>query len=62
MKGYWWFLTRTPYRGWNEFTFSPQAFITFIFRSGYAASENYDAEVAALFQSAERLLVEARRR
>ena len=61
VKGYWRFLTRTPYHGWNEFTFSPQAFITFIFRSGYAASENYDTEVGALFLSAERLLAEARR-
>lgn len=61
VKGYWRFLTRAPYRGWNEFTFSPRAFITFIFRSGYAASESYDADVGALFTSAERLLAEARR-
>ena len=43
--GYWGFLTRTLYHGWNEFTFSPQSFIAFIFRSGHAATEQYDDEV-----------------
>jgi hypothetical protein len=58
--GYWGFLTLTPYRGWSEITFSPRSFIAFIFRSGYAATEHYDAEVGALLPSAERLLAEAR--
>jgi hypothetical protein len=56
ITGYWKFLTRGVYDGWTDQTFSPQAFIRFLLRSGYTTGDDYDDKVLTLLPEAEKKL------
>jgi len=57
--GYWKFLTRWPYKGLEEHTNSPENFIGFLQRKGYAADLDYVNKVMRLLPEARQLLVSA---
>lgn len=58
ISGYWAFLNRSPYSGWEEHAKDPADFIGFIGKT-YSGSEAYAAKVLALLPEAEKLLSEA---
>lgn len=55
IAGYWAFLNRSPYSGWEEHTDDPEDFIGFIGKT-YSGSDTYAAKVLALLPEAEALL------
>lgn len=55
IKGYWKFLTRAPYTGWEAHTSTPEAFIEFI-GPIYAGDPNYISKVKSLLPEAQNLL------
>jgi N-acetylmuramoyl-L-alanine amidase len=55
IKGYWAFLNRAPYSGWEEHVGTPEEFIRFI-GPIYTPSKTYSAKVLALLPEAEKLL------
>ncbi len=55
IRGYWKFITRSPYTGWEDRSDSPSAYIEFI-GSIYATDPNYITKVKNLFSEAEQLL------
>ena len=57
--GYWKFLTRAPYKGLEDHTKTPEAFIGFLQRQGYAADTNYITKVLKLLPEAQQLLAAA---
>jgi hypothetical protein len=57
--GYWKFLTRSPYKGLEEHTNTPENFIGFIKTKGYSADPNYVTKVINLLPEAQNLLASA---
>jgi hypothetical protein len=55
IKGYWKFLTRAPYTGWEAHTNTPEAFIEFI-APIYAGDHDYSSKVESLLPDAKDLL------
>lgn len=60
IMGYWKFLTRSPYAGLEEHTHTPETFIGFLQRKGYAADPGYINKVIGLLPEAQQLLTRAR--
>jgi Mannosyl-glycoprotein endo-beta-N-acetylglucosaminidase len=57
--GYWKFLTRSPYKGLEEHTNTPENFVGFIKTKGYSADPNYVTKVINLLPEAQNLLASA---
>lgn len=57
--GYWKFLTRDPYKGLEDHTKTPETFIGFLQRQGYAADISYVTKVLRLLPEAQQLLAQA---
>lgn len=57
--GYWRFLARSPYEGLEEHTNTPENFIGFLQRKGYAADLDYVNKVIRLLPEAQQLLANA---
>lgn len=57
--GYWRFLARSPYDGLEEHTNTPENFIGFLQRKGYAADLDYVNKVIRLLPEAQKLLADA---
>ena len=56
ISGYWKFIARAPYVGWEKHTATPLAYLEFIKAAGYATDPKYVGKVSALFPQAEKLL------
>jgi len=56
VKGYWKFITRSPYTGWEDETSSAEEYIQFLQSRGYAEDVNYVNKVVNLFPEARQLL------
>lgn len=56
IKGYWAFIARSPYNGWEEFKDDSHAYIKFINECGYTPPMSYHLEVIALHDEAKGLL------
>jgi N-acetylmuramoyl-L-alanine amidase len=56
VKGYFKFITRAPYKGWEEFKEDDAGYIRFIAKCGWAADHNYADKVLMLLPEAEKLL------
>lgn len=56
IKGYWRFIARSVYSGWEAFADDPSGYIGFLKGRGYAADATYPAKVLALLPEAESLL------
>lgn len=56
IKGYWAFIGREPYEGWEEFKDDPFGYIKFINKAGYTPPMSYHGEVIALYPEAQELL------
>jgi hypothetical protein len=54
--GYWKFLTRTPYKGLEDYTNTPENFLGFLKGKGYSSDPNYVAKVVHLLPEAQNLL------
>lgn len=54
--GYWKFITRSPYTGWQDYISSPQDYIGFLKSKGYAGDPDYITKVVKLFPEARQLL------
>lgn len=52
VAGYWAFIGRSPYAGWEEHTDSPEAYLSFIKSKGYAEDPNYVDQLKGLFDEA----------
>jgi Mannosyl-glycoprotein endo-beta-N-acetylglucosaminidase len=59
LTGYWKFLTRSPYKGLEDHTNTPENFIGFLQRKGYAADRDYVTKVLKLLPEAQQLLTQA---
>ncbi|MEA5603109.1 glucosaminidase domain-containing protein [Nostoc sp. UHCC 0252] len=59
--GYWKFLTRTPYKGLEEYTNTPENFLGFLKAKGYSSDPNYVIKVVNLLPEAQNLLTNAGR-
>jgi Mannosyl-glycoprotein endo-beta-N-acetylglucosaminidase len=59
IKGYWKFLTRSPYQGLEGNTNSPETFLGFITQKGFSADPGYVKKVVALMPTARALLIKA---
>ncbi|MGJ5632225.1 glucosaminidase domain-containing protein [Nostoc sp. CALU 1950] len=57
--GYWKFLTRTPYKGLEDYTNTPENFLGFLKGKGYSADPNYVNKVVNLLPEAQNLLANA---
>ena len=56
VKGYWHFINRYPYIGWDKHKLEPVKFIQFIVKSGYCPDQGYVANVLKLVNEAKELL------
>lgn len=61
LVGYWKFLTRSPYKGLEDHTKTPETFIGFLVRQGFAADPGYVTKVLKLLPEAQQLLANANR-
>lgn len=61
LVGYWKFLTRSPYKGLEDHTKTPETFIGFLFRQGFAADPSYVNKVMKLHPEAQQLLLDVSR-
>ena len=52
IKGYWKFISRSPYTGWEDHTESPKEYIEFLKLKNYATDPSYVAKVSNLFSEA----------
>jgi hypothetical protein len=59
LRGYWKFLTRSPYKGLEDNTKTPENFIGFIQSKGFAADISYVTKVLRLLPEAHDLLAKA---
>jgi hypothetical protein len=59
LVGYWKFLTRSPYKGLEAHTNTPENFIGFLQRKGFAADMSYVTKVLKLLPEARNLLATA---
>lgn len=57
--GYWKFLTRTPYKGLEEYTNTPENFLGFLKAKGYSSDPKYLSKVVDLLPEAQKLLANA---
>ncbi|WP_375512516.1 glucosaminidase domain-containing protein [uncultured Nostoc sp.] len=57
--GYWKFLTRTPYKGLEDFTNTPENFLGFLKAKGYSSDPKYVSKVVDLLPEAQKLLANA---
>jgi len=57
--GYWKFLTRSPYKGLEEHTNTPENFLGFLKGKGYSTDPNYVRKVVNLLPEAQKLLANA---
>ncbi|WP_392482142.1 glucosaminidase domain-containing protein [Nostoc sp. C110] len=57
--GYWKFLTRTPYKGLEEYTHTPENFLGFLKAKGYSSDPKYVSKVVDLLPEAQKLLANA---
>ncbi|MBD2507113.1 glucosaminidase domain-containing protein [Nostoc muscorum FACHB-395] len=57
--GYWKFLTRTPYKGLEEYTNTPENFLGFLKAKGYSSDPKYISKVVDLLPEAQKLLANA---
>lgn len=55
-RGYWRFIGRPIYSGWDAFTNNPRGYINHIFNCGYAEDPRYVEQVVSLFPNAQELL------
>ncbi|OYU90940.1 MAG: hypothetical protein CFE29_08975 [Bradyrhizobiaceae bacterium PARB1] len=58
IAGYWRFIGRSVYSGWDAFAGDPRGYITFLKSRGYAGDAFYPEKVMALLQEAENLLAD----
>ncbi len=58
IAGYWRFIGRSVYSGWEAFTNDPGGYITFLKSRGYAGDASYPSKIMALLAEAESLLAE----
>lgn len=58
IKGYWTFINRSVYDGWENHAGSGYTFLKYIFNKGYATDPNYVEKVLRLLPEAEELLNE----
>lgn len=56
VAGYWHFIDRDVYSGWEKFSNDPSAYIKFLHSRGYAGDPEYGAKVLTLVPEATRLL------
>lgn len=56
IEGYWVFINRSPYKGWEKFNQDPQKYLEFIVKAGYCPDFGYVNKVLALLPEANRLL------
>lgn len=56
IAGYWRFIGRAVYAGWESFAEDPDGYIDFLKSRGYAGDPNYTSKVLALLPEAEALL------
>jgi flagellum-specific peptidoglycan hydrolase FlgJ len=56
VEGYWHFIDRYPYTGWDKYVNNPHEFIKHIHKSGYTPTKNYNNMVIRLEKEAKRLL------
>lgn len=56
ITGFWLFIGRKPYEGWEKNSNTPEEFVRFIHRCGYAESPTYVEKVSKLFEEADKLL------
>lgn len=61
LVGYWKFLTRSPYKGLEDHTKTPETFMGFLHRQGFAADPGYVNKVLRLLPEAQDLLTNANR-
>ncbi|BBD68852.1 hypothetical protein NIES4072_38210 [Nostoc commune NIES-4072] len=59
--GYWKFLTRTPYKGLEDYTNTPENFLGFLKAKGYSSDPKYVSKVVDLLPEAQKLLANAGR-
>lgn len=57
--GYWKFLTRTPYKGLEDYTNTPENFLGFLKAKGYSSDPKYLSKVVDLLPEAQKLLANA---
>ncbi|MEH1872859.1 glucosaminidase domain-containing protein [Nostoc sp.] len=57
--GYWKFLTRTPYKGLEDYTNTPENFLGFLKAKGYSSDPKYVSKVVDLLPEAQKLLANA---
>ncbi|MEH2408567.1 glucosaminidase domain-containing protein [Nostoc sp.] len=57
--GYWKFLTRSPYKGLEEHTNTPENFLGFLKAKGYSTDPNYISKVVNLLPEAQKMLANA---
>jgi hypothetical protein len=56
IKGYWRFISRPVYDGWEQFGDDPEDYIAHLRRRGYATDPAYVSKVTSLFPEARRLI------
>jgi N-acetylmuramoyl-L-alanine amidase len=56
IKGYWAFIARYPYNGWEQFKNDPFGYIKFINKCGYTPPMSYHHDVIKLYDEAKELL------
>lgn len=56
IRGYWRFIARPVYSGWEEFADDPRGYIEFLKSRGYAADGGYVAKILPLMSEAAELL------
>jgi N-acetylmuramoyl-L-alanine amidase/Mannosyl-glycoprotein endo-beta-N-acetylglucosaminidase len=56
VKGYWVFIGRSPYAGWEQYANSPRDYLKFIVDCGYCPDNGYVNKVVSLLPEASRLL------
>jgi hypothetical protein len=56
VKGYWLFINREPYRGWDKYSSSPKDYLKFIVDAGYCPDNGYVNKVVSVLPEAQKLL------
>ncbi|MBD2609579.1 N-acetylmuramoyl-L-alanine amidase [Scytonema hofmannii FACHB-248] len=56
VKGYWLFIAREPYRGWEKYSSSPREYLRFIVDAGYCPDNGYVNKVVSVLPEAQKLL------
>lgn len=56
VRGYWRFITRPPYQGWEQHGDNPLGYLQHLKKAGYATDDEYVDKVSALFSEAQSLI------